>query len=129
MNTKYLMVASAVFTGLLGLAASFLPAEILKFLVVTPNALLNLLVQITGALYLGFAFMNWMAKSVLIGCIYAKPLAMGNFLHFTVAALALLKFIFSQQTLFYIWAITLLYAGFALLFGRVLFTKAKVSKS
>ncbi len=128
MGTKYLMIASAVFTGILGLAASFLPAEILKYFGATPNAFLNLLVQITGALYLGFAMMNLMAKSVLIGGIYAKPLAMGNFLHFTVAALVLLKFTVSNQSSIFIWAVTFFYAAFALLFGLVMFKKPKMAK-
>src|SRR5215203_813962 len=97
MNTKYLMISSAAVMGLLGLSASFLPIELLKILGATGNELPTLFLQITGALYLGFAMMNWMAKTVLIGGIYARPLGMGNCLHFTVAALALFKFAINNQ--------------------------------
>jgi hypothetical protein len=119
------MISSAVVTGILGIAASFLPAEILKIIGATANELPILFVQITGALYLGFAIMNWMAKNVLIGGIYAKPLGMGNCLHFTVAALALLKFTINSHNSIYVWAATIVYSTFAILFGFVVFTSPK----
>jgi len=125
MNTKYLMISSAVVTGFLGLTASFLPTELLKEIGATANELPTLFVQITGALYLGFAIMNWMAKAVLIGGIYAKPLGMGNFLHFTVAALALFKFAIRSQNSMYVWTATIVYSVFAILFGLVVFTSPK----
>ena len=125
MNTKYLMVSSAVVTGFLGLTASFLPTELLKNIGATANELPTLFVQITGALYLGFAMMNWMAKTVLIGGIYARPLAMGNCVHFTVAALALFKFAIISQNSLCIWVATIVYSIFAILFGVVAFTSPK----
>ncbi|HEV8505385.1 MAG TPA: hypothetical protein VGQ53_08300 [Chitinophagaceae bacterium] len=131
MNSKNLMISSAIVTGLLGLTASFLPTEILKAIGIAAGELPTLFVQITGALYLGFAIMNWMAKTVLIGGIYARPLGMGNFLHFTVAALALLKFAINNYGSMYIWAATITYSAFAILFGLVVFTSPKpvISKS
>ena len=125
MNTKFLMISSAIVTGLPGITASFLPTEILKTIGVTPNELLTLFVQIAGALYLGFAIMNWMAKTLLIGGIYAKPLGMGNFLHFTVAAIALFKFAIHNHGSIYIWVATIVYCCFAILFGLVVFTSPK----
>tara|TARA_B100000795_G_C22758264_1_gene422450 strand:- start:769 stop:1020 length:252 start_codon:yes stop_codon:yes gene_type:complete len=50
-----------------------------------------------GAMYLGFAMLNWMAKGPLIGGIYDKPIAVGNFMHFGVGALALVKIISKIQ--------------------------------
>ena len=47
--------------------------------------------QACGVLYLGFAILNWMAKDDLIGGIYSRPVAMGNFLHFFTIAMALVK--------------------------------------
>jgi len=82
----------------------------------------TLIIQIVGALYLGFAMMNWMAKAVLIGGIYARPLCMGNFLHFTIAALALIKATVNNTSLKYVWVATIVYSIFAILFGIVLFT-------
>ena len=63
-----------------------------------------------------------MAKTVLIGGIYARPLCMGNFIHFTIAALALIKAAMNNPHLKYVWVATIVYAIFAALFGIVLFT-------
>ena len=125
MNTKYLMISSAIATGLGGLIASFLPSEILTAMGENATAFTTLMVQIMGALYLGFAAMNWMAKSVLIGGIYAKPLCMGNCLHFFVAAMGLVKFSINNPGSWYLWTVTILYSIFAILFARVLFTNPK----
>ena len=125
MNTKFLMMCSAVVMAFPGFTASFLPMELLTMLGMTANELPILFMQITGALYLGFAIMNWMAKTVLMGGIYARPLAMGNFLHFTVVALALFKFTLNSHQTFYAWAATLVYSIFAVLFGIVVFTSPK----
>jgi hypothetical protein len=81
-----------------------------------------LFVQLAGALYLGFAMMNWMAKTVLIGGIYALPLAIGNFSHFLIGALALLKYAFAAPNSLFLWLFTIIYALFAVLFGIVFFT-------
>ena len=122
MNTKYLMMSSAVIMGLAGIAASFFPEEIQNNTGLTANTSVTLIIQIIGALYLGFALMNWMAKTVLIGGIYSKPLAMGNFFHFAVAALALIKETINSEGLNFIWIATVLYSVFAILFGLVVFT-------
>lgn len=59
MNTKYLMVASSVVLGLAGLAASFAPVEILNSLNVATTEPLPVLIQLLGALYLGFALLKY----------------------------------------------------------------------
>ena len=122
MNTRYVMISSSIFMGLLGLSTIFLPVEILNYIGLNSTILPTLLIQITGALYLGFALMNWMAKTVLIGGIYSKPLCLGNFLHFTVAGLALIKAAFRNPDLKYILIAAIAYSIFAILFGLVLFT-------
>ena len=109
-------------TAFLGLIASFIPNEIMNYIGVTTIEYPSLFVQIMGAMYLGFAIMNWMAKTALIGGIYARPLVMGNLVHFTVAALALLKSALSSPGSVYIWGATILYLVFAILFGLVIFT-------
>jgi hypothetical protein len=116
------MMASSVFTGLLGVIASFLPNEVLNSIGILPTDTLTLFVQISGALYVGFAVMNWMAKTVLIGGIYARPLAMGNFAHFIIAAIALIKAVMKKSDLEYLWLAAILYSTFAVLFGLVLFS-------
>lgn len=114
--------------GLLGLLASFLPDEILNSVGLTSTVLPTLLLQITGALYLGFALMNWMAKTVLIGGIYSRPLCIGNFLHFTIAALALIKVTLNNTSLEYVLIATIIYSVFAIMFGLVLFTSPTKNK-
>jgi hypothetical protein len=122
MNTKVLMMVSSLLMGIGGVLLQFFPHEALNYLNVDPKGVLPLFVQITSALYLGFAILNWMAKTVVIGGIYARPLVMANLLHFTVGALALLKYAYSAENASAVWIAALTYSIFAILFGIVLFT-------
>ena len=123
MNTKLLMVSSAVILAILGLAATFFPQEILNYIGISSAGYASLFIQVTGALYLGFAMMNWMAKANMIGGIYSKPVAMGNFVHFFIAALALIKALPANHDLKLVWVLTIVYSIFTLLFARVAFNK------
>ena len=91
MNTKILMMLSAVFLALLGLLTSYWPDKVLETHGTVPDNTTLLLLQMMGALYLGFAILNWTARGVLIGGIYARPLALGNFLHFAMVGVMLAK--------------------------------------
>jgi hypothetical protein len=122
MNTKILMMASAVFMFLGGILLQFFPQEVLGYLGITVIGVTSLFIQLAGALYLGFALMNWMAKTVLIGGIYARPLAIGNFAHFSIGALGLIKFALSNGASPLIWVIAIIYSIFAVLFGIVFMT-------
>jgi hypothetical protein len=126
MNTKLLMTTSAVVMGALGIAASFLSQEILQYAGLVPSQPAVLGLQILGALYLGFAMLNWMAKANLLGGIYSRPLAMGNFLHFTIAALALIKGAVADPSPG-VWVAGSVYSMFAAGFGLVIFRPAKAS--
>jgi Fe2+ transport system protein B len=124
------MISSSILMGILGGITSFLPKEVLLTLGQTSTSTLILVVQILGALYFGFAIMNWMAKTVLIGGIYSKPLSLGNFAHFCVAALALAKSsLHHEATSKYILVLTVIYALFAIAFGVVSFTNPKQKTS
>ena len=116
------MIGSSLTTDILGLAASFFPKEILINFGLLPTDTLILLIQIIGALYFGFAIMNWMAKTVLIGGIYARPLSMGNFAHFMIAAIALIKGAMNHSISYYYWMATIVYLIFAVWFGIIVFT-------
>jgi hypothetical protein len=129
MNTKLLMTLSAIVMALIGLTLQFFPHESLNYMGASSEGAAPVLMQITGALYLGFAMTNWMAKAVLIGGIYARPLAIGNLAHFTVGALALIKYAFSAGSAPVIWAAAIIYAIFAVLFGIVFTTHPKQVKS
>ena len=121
MDTKLLIISSTLIMGAAGIFLEFLPHEILNYFGSESTGISALLMQITGALYLGFAMMNWMAKNVLIGGIYARPLAMGNFVHFLVAALALLKYCYSASPPVAVWLLAIIYSLLAILFGIVFF--------
>ncbi len=130
MNTKLLMIFSSLLMVICGVFLQFAPHEILNYFKVDSNGILPLFVQIISALYLGFAMINWTAKTVLIGGIYARPLAMGNFLHFTVGAFALLKYAYAAaQNSWAIWIAAVIYSLFAILFGFVLLTHPLKTKN
>jgi hypothetical protein len=122
MNAKLLMYASAFFMAILGIGASFFPQEILVYCGAQPQGPGVLLVQITGALYMGFAILNWMARGNLIGGIYSRPVALGNFLHFAVVTVVLLKALTAGQYTPEIVVAATVYSAFGLWFGFVLFT-------
>lgn len=123
--TRFTMAASALVLALFGFAASFLPQELLRLMGSGENLLATLAVQLLGALYLGFALMNWMAKDSLIGGIYNRPVAIANVLHFTAGALALSKGAAAGADPYLILPFLAVYWLFAVLFGRILFTSPK----
>ena len=48
-------------------------------------------VQAIGAAWFGLAAIDWMARGAPFGGIYGRPIALGNFAHFLILALALGK--------------------------------------
>jgi hypothetical protein len=128
MNTKILMSVSSIFMFSAGVIFSFFPQEVLKMAGETASPLVVLILQLIGALYLGFALLNRMAKGNLLGGIYNRPIAIGNFTHFLVAGLALLKGASGFENP-YIWVLAAVYAGFALAFGLVAFTHPAAVKT
>lgn len=124
MNTKFLMIATAIYLGIVGFGLTFLPQEIAMFFEGEANQTFVLALQILGALYLGFGMMNWMAKNSLIGGIYNRPLVFGNLLHFLVSAFALIKVIgkYSENQFVVIMTISILYSIFAICSGYLLRT-------
>jgi hypothetical protein len=121
-KTKLLLSASAIVMAALGVVATFAPQETLAALGSRPEGRAVLLVQVAGALYLGFAMVNWMSRANLMGGIYNRPLALGNFLHFTVVALAALRVLIAGERLPELIAGAVAYAAFCVWFGLVLFT-------
>ena len=131
MNTKFLMTVSSIFLAITGIGLSFLPAEILFYVTGETSQTTIVLLQIMGAAYLGFALLNWMGKNLLMGGIYSRPVATANFMHFTVSAIVLLKFIFRVEDHFeFFLVLTILYCIFSVAFSMVLFRNpAKVGDS
>src|SRR5690349_9276913 len=117
------MNLSAAFMALLGAALTFAPQELLARYGSQPNAAAVLLAQVLGAVYLGFAMLNWMARENLIGGIYSRPVGMGNFTHFFIVALAMIKVVTSGAArTIEIEIATAIYGAFAIWFGMVVFT-------
>lgn len=123
MNTRILMIASAIFMGIIGLVLAFLPQETAVYFNLDGNLTTVLFLKLLSALYLGFAILNWTAKGNLIGGIYSRPVAIGNFMHFFVSGIALLKMVFVIHVHFeIILVLTICCSVFALCFGYVLMT-------
>lgn len=121
MNTKLLMIASAVTMGFFGVLFTFLPKEIIEYAGFASTDFNILFLQLLGALYIAFALLNWMAKANLIGGIYSKPVAMGNFAHFFIAGITITKSAFANKAVWELWIGAIIYFIFALMFTIVAF--------
>ncbi len=117
---RTLMSASALVMFALGLMASFAPDFVLRSIDVPESAVLMLLVQVMGGLYLGFAALNWMGRNNLIGGIYSRPVAVANLMHFLTGGIAMLKLVFTQSVPSSVMAAAVVYAVFAVAFGFIL---------
>jgi hypothetical protein len=121
------MLLSALVMLVFGLALSFAPAELVRAASGSSSPPLVVLAQTCGALYLGFAMLNWMAKDNLIGGIYSRPVAMGNFVHFFAVAMALLKAFASLPKSVGSFALIVIDVLLAVGFGLVLFQHPKTN--
>ncbi|RYY66689.1 MAG: hypothetical protein EOO12_03470 [Chitinophagaceae bacterium] len=129
MNTRLLMASSAISLAAIGLGLTFLAGEAAAAIQPGAGSAVQLAVQLLGALYVGFALLNWMAKDSVIGGIYNRPIAIGNFAHFLVGGLALLKGLLRQPELpRSLWVLAGLYILFGACFGW-LFLHAPVNRS
>jgi len=124
MNTKLILASSAVLLAILGLILIFFPGEIALLFSMQVILPFQWFLQLMGALYFAFAMVNWMAKGAAIGGIYNKPVAIGNFTHFTIGALSLVKGVAAEtQVHIVVWILAALYCLFAILFGIIFFGK------
>lgn len=119
--TRFLLSASALLLGLMGLATTFAPQEILTALGEPQSSTLQLIVQLLGALYLGFAGLNWMVRGSIIGGIYNRPIVIGNLMHFLVGGLAVIREVSRAPSRPMLWIVAVIYATCALGFGAILF--------
>ena len=114
------MTLSAVFMAIAGLITSYFPDKVLETHGTIPDGPTLLLIQMMGALYLGFAILNWTARGVIMGGIYARPLALGNFLHFAMVAVMLTREAI-QHSVVQMALSAAVFSAFAIGFGIVLF--------
>jgi hypothetical protein len=86
-----LRTASALVSGVVGVALTFAPQEVLAAAGADPQPPLVVLAQFGGAMSLAWAILDWMSRGQRLGGIYNRPLAQANMLHFLMASLALVK--------------------------------------
>ena len=92
MPTRHLMTAAAFVLGIVGLAATIAPRELLAAAGGgAGDRVAAVAVQLLGAAALGFAMLDWMSRGSMLGGIYGRPLVVGNLLHFFAGAMALTK--------------------------------------
>jgi hypothetical protein len=121
MNTKLLMTVTSVVLAAVGGTALFVPDVVLSALGTSVTAPLSMMVQLMGALYFAFALMNWTAKDSAIGGIYARPVSLGNYGHFFVGALLLIKAQLSGGFNLPFLLVSVVYVVFAILFYWLVF--------
>ena len=128
MDTRILLTVTAIVLGVMGVATSFLPVEILTFVDAGSDRSVATLVQMLGAALFGFAMLNWMARGAPAGGIYGRPIVIGNLVHFAVAGIALAKVaaVGGMPPLGLVLAAV--YAGFAIAFAVVMFGPGPLGK-
>lgn len=124
-KTKLLMISSAIYMGLIGMFTSFTPEILIGYYNMGAGELGIIVIKMVGALYLGFSALNWMAKGNIIGAIYSRPVAFGNFFHFMLIAILLLKYTIADSLIPSIAIIAGINSIFALSFGYLLFGSGK----
>lgn len=123
MNTKLIMTVSAIFLAAIGITLSFAPESFTSLMGIANSSILQILTQLLGAMYCGFAILNWMAKGAIIGGIYNRPISIANLLHFFAGAAALVKFVIkNHQAPLVIMVITGCYCVFAVIFWIIFST-------
>ncbi len=127
MGSRWLMIISALFLAGVGCYTLFAPDKVLGMHGTPPDNATMLLIQMMGALYLGFAALNWTARGVMIGGIYARPIAVGNLVHFTIVAAQLGKAAV-KFGVFPLFASTAVYGAFAVWFAVVAFHTPALKK-
>jgi hypothetical protein len=127
--TRVLMTASAAFLGALGACASFLPREILAHAASPGGSFAELMIQLAGAAWIAFAAVNWSARGNLLGGIYGRPIALGNFALFAIGAITLLKNLSDLRGSAILLVVAVVYSAFAACFGYVLFGAGPVEST
>ena len=88
MAGRLILSLSAFVLAVLGAATLFAPLELVRAVDPVASSATGAVVQAAGSALLAFAALNWMSRDNRIGGIYGRPLAVGNLLLFTTAALS-----------------------------------------
>ncbi len=129
-TSKIILGSSALLLAFSGLALTFFPDELAESLGLPDSDPAMLLIQVIGAMYFGFAMLNWMSRRSLIGGIYNRPIAIANMTHFMMVGIALTKLMSKKSALPQaFWLITFVYIVYALIFGWLLFRTPNLGQS
>ena len=129
-TSKIVLGSSALLLAFSGLALTFFPDEIAIRLDLPEGTSVMLLIQVIGAMYFGFAMLNWMSRRSRIGGIYNRPIAIANMTHFMMVGIALTKLMLAKAALPQaFWVITFIYVVYALIFGWLLFRTPKLGQA
>ena len=122
LNSKYIMIFSAFSLGIIGILLLFLPQEFIAAIQIKGSIELEIILQILGSVYLGFAILNWNSRFKIIGGIYSRPLVLANFTHSFIVAITLLKnYSHFQNSIVYL-TLTAIYFLSSVLFAKLMFT-------
>ncbi len=89
MNSKVVLVTSAVVLLAAGLVLNFAPDETAVWLGAPPSPVVSTILQVLAASLLGMGFLNYFSRANIMGGIYGRPLALGNLLLFAISAIVL----------------------------------------
>ena len=90
-SSKYLLTSLAAFVFVQGLGTSFFGGEILVIFSVPQDSLSILIVQMLGALQLGWGMLNYMCRNNKYGGIFGRPLLLANLAVLVVSGMAILR--------------------------------------
>jgi hypothetical protein len=119
-----LLTVTSGLLALAGVAALFAPGAVYAIMGVpeaNPSPSAALVAQMLGALYFGFALVNWIARESRIGGVYGRPITLGNFAHFTIGALTLARPVLAAGASAAAIVVLVVYAALAVAFGWLLF--------
>lgn len=88
--TPLLVVAGALY-GILGLAFTFAPAELLAVLGVPASPVATWLGQVLGAALAALAFLDWFLRFTQMGGIHGRPLLVTNLSFLSITCFASVK--------------------------------------
>ena len=123
MQARLLMILSAILLGVFGLFFRFLPEFALSIVGMPLSTPVDHIMQFLGALYIAFALMNWAGREHLVAGIIGRTLATGNFAHFFLGTLLLMRELRVSPLPFWELAAICVYVILAVFFGRILFTQ------
>jgi hypothetical protein len=121
MNTKLVMLGATIVLGVAGLTGLFLPQVIFNLYDPTATGLPEIVAQLLGSAFLGFAALNWVARYSMLGGIYGRAIVVGNFMHFEIGTLLSVRTVLNQPNNLVSWLMLLVYGLFGVAFGVILF--------